>query len=161
MTPSHYATLERFVERMGLEAETDGMPRIAGRVLGFLVTAESPASLEEIADRLRVSRGSISTNCRLLEQIGAAERVSLPGDRRDYYALAPGYPLRFLHAAQAGAQRKVSLASEALDTLPPEATLARERMNTWRSFHQFIVEELEGVVVRWESRAERTPPSPR
>jgi DNA-binding transcriptional regulator GbsR (MarR family) len=159
MPSNFHPTVERFIERMGLEAEADGMPRIAGRVLGFLVTADAPASLEEIAERLQVSRGSVSTNCRLLEQIGAAERIALPGDRRDYYALAPGYPLRFLHAAQAGARRKRELALEALDTLPGGALVARERMAVWEAFHRFIAEELDGAMARWEARNAPPPPS--
>jgi DNA-binding transcriptional regulator GbsR (MarR family) len=159
MHPTIHPTLERFIERMGLESEADGMPRIAGRVLGFLIAAENPASLDEIADQLRVSRASVSTNCRLLEQIGAAERTSIPGDRRDYYLLARGYPLRFMHAAQAGARRKAAMAAEALEDLPESATVAQARLASWEAFHLFIVDELERIVARWESLADQ-PLSP-
>jgi biotin operon repressor len=119
-TPHDRTMLRRFVERMGLEAERDGLPRIAGRILGFLITADAPASLDQIADALQVSRASVSTNCRLLEQIGAAERVSLPGDRKDYYELAPGFPERS-STSPGPVRAKVEIAEEALAGAPPRA----------------------------------------
>jgi DNA-binding transcriptional regulator GbsR (MarR family) len=145
--------IERFIERMGLEAEADGLPRIAGRVLGFLITAQAPSPLDELADCLQVSRASVSTNCRLLEQIGAAERVSLPGDRKDYYQLASGFPQRFIEVTQTRLDQKVTLAREALRDLPIEEADARERMARWLEFHAFIRDELDGIAERWQARS--------
>ena len=144
--------LRTFVERMGLEAERDGMPRISGRILAYLIAQEAPASLDQIAEALQVSRASVSTNCRLLEQFGAAERVSLPGDRKDYYVLTPDFPDRFFDLTQARSERKVQLAEEALAALPGNAGVARDRMRLWRDFHGFILENLETIRARWTER---------
>src|SRR5215208_3077142 len=78
-----------FVERMGLALEADGLPRIAGRIFGLLLISENPRSLDDLAAELRVSKGSVSTNARLLEQRGLLEQVCRPADRRDYYAVPP------------------------------------------------------------------------
>jgi len=153
------AAVERFIERMGLEAEADGLPRIAGRVLGFLITARSPSSLDELAECLRVSRASVSTNCRLLEQIGAAGRVSLPGDRKDYYELAPGFPQRFIEVTRTRLEQKVTLAREALRDLPAEEADARERMELWLEFHAFIRDEIDGIAERWQARTLSSDPA--
>ncbi|CAN5685642.1 hypothetical protein BH23GEM11_BH23GEM11_03190 [soil metagenome] len=144
--------VERFVERMGLEAERDGLPRIAGRILGFLITAEAPASLDEMAEALRVSRASVSTNCRLLTEVGGADRVSLPGDRKDYYELAPAFPERLIRATVVRMQAKVEVADEALRNLPADQAGARERMTTWRDFHAFVLDEVDGLARRWHAR---------
>lgn len=80
---------ETFVERLGVILETDGLPRIAGRLFGVLILSPEPLSLDELARRLGVSKASVSVDARLLEQRGVLERVSLPGDRKDYYAMAP------------------------------------------------------------------------
>ncbi|TVP42176.1 MAG: MarR family transcriptional regulator [Gemmatimonadales bacterium] len=144
--------VERFVERMGLEAERDGLPRIAGRILGFLITAEAPASLDSIAEALHVSRASVSTNCRLLAEVGGAERVSLPGDRKDYYELAPAFPERLIRATIVRMKAKVEVAEEALRNLPADQLRARARMTTWRDFHAFILEEVDGLATRWHKR---------
>jgi DNA-binding transcriptional regulator GbsR (MarR family) len=156
MNPS----VERFIERMGLEAEADGLPRISGRVLGFLITSSNPASLEETAERLHVSRASVSTNCRLLEQLGAAERVTLPGDRKDYYTLAPGFEERFLDATRQSVERKVALAREALAALADDESVARERLVEWLDFHRFILNEINGIAERWKNRASDAPSPP-
>ncbi len=44
-------------------------------------------TLEELAASLNVSRGSASTNTRLLESQGVIERIAKPGDRRVFYGL--------------------------------------------------------------------------
>lgn len=80
---------EQFIEAMGRHFEADGIPRIGGRLFGFLLLREESCSLDDLVDHLRVSKTSISTNARLLEQWGLIERVSRPGDRRDYYQAAP------------------------------------------------------------------------
>ena len=77
--------VERFVERAGLLWENDGLPRIAGRIFGLMLVTDGALSLDEIADTLGVSKASVSTDTRLLERMGFIERVSKPGDRKDYY----------------------------------------------------------------------------
>src|SRR5687767_13257933 len=88
------AAAERYVERMGLLYESQGLPRIAGRMLGFLALQAEPAALDDIAGALAVSKASVSNDARLLERLGLVERASRPGDRRDYYAIAPDLPAR-------------------------------------------------------------------
>lgn len=82
------AVLAEFVEQMGILGEDGRMPRIAGRLFGLFLVETKPLSLRELAERLQVSRASVSTNTRLLAAAGMIERVSLPGDRQDYYRLA-------------------------------------------------------------------------
>jgi DNA-binding transcriptional regulator GbsR (MarR family) len=82
--------IERFVERAGVLWENDGLPRIAGRIYGLMLVSEDALSLDEIADSLGVSKASVSTDTRLLERMGFIERVSKPGDRKDYYQHTEG-----------------------------------------------------------------------
>lgn len=87
-----------FIEQLGLLLEAERFPRIAGRILGLLLVTPDILSLDEIADALDVTKPSISTNARLLEDRGVIERVSLPGDRRDHYRAAPDVTMRTLQA---------------------------------------------------------------
>jgi len=80
---------EEFVERVGRFYERDGAARTGGRMLGLLLLAPREMSIDEIADRLKVSRASVSTNARQLETYRVVERVSHMGDRRDFYRIAP------------------------------------------------------------------------
>lgn len=77
-----------FVEALGLILQTEGLPRIAGRLLGVFVLRGGPLSFQELCEILQVSRGSVSTNTRLLESLGAVERIAVPGERQDYFRLA-------------------------------------------------------------------------
>jgi DNA-binding transcriptional regulator GbsR (MarR family) len=79
---------EEFVERVGRFFEGDGAARTSGRMLGLLLLSTREMSIDEMADRLKVSRASVSTNARQLETYGIVQRVSHMGDRRDFYRIA-------------------------------------------------------------------------
>ena len=87
----HHHTLDaatrEFIDRLGVHFEGDGLPRIAGQVLGLLLISREPRCLDHIAELLQVSKASASSNARLLERVGLIEQTALPGDRRDYYQL--------------------------------------------------------------------------
>ncbi|MEN6482467.1 MAG: helix-turn-helix domain-containing protein [Anaerolineaceae bacterium] len=81
--------LSQFIENMGLQYEEYGVPKIGGKILGLLLVAPRPVSSEEMAATLQVSRSSISSNLRTLTVTGLIEKVSLPGERVDFYNVAP------------------------------------------------------------------------
>jgi DNA-binding MarR family transcriptional regulator len=81
--------LSKFMEDIGLFYENHGIPRIGGRILALMLVTEGMLSADQIAARLQVSRGSVSTNTRLLSAIGLIEKSSIPGDRLDYYRFSP------------------------------------------------------------------------
>lgn len=128
--------VEQFVERMGLFFEADGAPRIAGRMFGFLLLSSGPCSLDDLAEHLQVSKASISTNARLLETWGAAERVSRPGDRRDYYQTAEDLHVRMLERRLERIRRMRELAREGRDAVAGRDPLVEERMRTFEVIHE-------------------------
>lgn len=85
---SKAAPPSEFVERIALTLEGDGFPRIAGRIFGLLIISENESSLDDLAATLGASKASVSVNTRMLEDKGVIERVSKPGDRRDYYRIS-------------------------------------------------------------------------
>ena len=76
-----------FIDTVGEGAERYGMTRVAGLLKGLLVMAREPLSLDDMAERLEVSKASVSTNIRLLERWKAVRRVFNRGDRKNYYEL--------------------------------------------------------------------------
>src|SRR5438445_759821 len=85
-----------FVNHMGIVAEHDGVSPIAGPLFALLLLADEPRSLDDLAEALDVSKASVSTDARRLLERGIVERVSQPGDRRDYYELAPDFFARII-----------------------------------------------------------------
>ncbi len=146
-----------FVEQMGIVAETDGMPRIAGRVFGHLLLAERPCSLDELAAALGVSKASVSTDARLLSERRLIERVSQPGDRRDYYQLAPDFFRRLIEyrITRWSALRDLAAAYRARTAAQPPA-VAR-RLDHIDAAHRQLVGQLARALDASEADARRVP----
>ena len=88
MTMQILTTRANFIEFMGHALEGNGMPPIAGRMLGLLIFDGEPRSFSALATELGVSRGSISANARTLVEKGSIVKVNVAGDRQDYFRLA-------------------------------------------------------------------------
>lgn len=143
---SLHAAEERFIEAMGLAHEEDRLPRIAGRLVGLLILSPDPVRFDHLAERLRVSRASISTNTRLLENMGVIQRVTRPGDRRDYFQIneEPGLLLRI---ADRYRSRQAS-AEQMKQALPPNAgsEVVFERLERLIRFYAILADSLQYVL---------------
>lgn len=77
------------VERIGIVCDKDGMPPLAGRMVGFFMLAEPPhKTFEELVEFLQASKSAISTTLRFLEGQGMVEYITFPGDRKRYFRLS-------------------------------------------------------------------------
>jgi DNA-binding transcriptional regulator GbsR (MarR family) len=145
---------QEFVERVGLRFEAEGLPRIAGRMLGVLLVSSEARTLEELADVLQVSKGSISSNARLLERLGSVERVGHPGDRRDFYQLSGCMHARVLDHWTERMRQLRDLMVDALTVPSASHPVVRERLERKREFFGHMVEELSAAGERWRERSE-------
>lgn len=143
---------QEFVERMGRALAAEGLPRIAGRLFGYLILREGPFSLDELAATLQVSKASISTNGRLLERTGILERTGHPGDRRDYYRVAPDAPDRIFEAARERTVEMRQLLESSAAGLPSELKSGRMRLERMARLYGFFEVELGSMLERWRER---------
>lgn len=143
---------ERYIEEVGLRLEQSGMTRMSGRVLGALLVADpAEQSADELADTLRASRGSISTSTRYLIQLGFVERVSRPGERRDFFRNQPNAWLEMTRRGLEEARQFREMAEQGLRLLEsddPEVRLGLEEM---RDFYAFVEREFPKVFERWDA----------
>lgn len=140
-----------FVEGMGLAFERDGLPRIAGRLLGLLLLSPGPRSLDDLAGTLSVSKSSASTNARLLTaRIGVLQRVSVPGDRRDYYQVADAVHGTLLEASVTRLERIRSLVTRALDGGAAGSREGEARLEQMRAFCEHVLGALHQARESWE-----------
>jgi DNA-binding transcriptional regulator GbsR (MarR family) len=63
-----------------------GINPTMGHMHGLLLTSHAPLSQEEIAEILQISRGNANMNIRELIDWGLVDRVTIPGERREYYS---------------------------------------------------------------------------
>lgn len=147
-----HQTVAEFVEKMALTLESEGLPRIAGRLFGFLLVHPEAYSLDELAEQLQVSKASISTNARHLVDHGILERISTPGDRRDFYRMDLDAWAGMLRAAQQKWNAMRELLTAGAASLPDEMETARTRLIDAEQFHLLLLDGVERMIERWERR---------
>jgi predicted transcriptional regulator len=148
----------QFIERVGLYFERYHLPRIGGRLLGLLLLSERPLGLGEMADILGVSRASVSTNIRTTADFGLTERISLPGDRRDYYRVGPDAWTQGLEARIEVTRQLRRIAEQGLAaTAPVGATTGH--LHELLDFCDFAIAEQIALVERWRARRAARPPN--
>lgn len=76
-----------WVERLAKYcSDQDGVPLIAGRVLGWLMICDPPEqSAQQIATAIGASRASLSTNLRLLSSVGFVHTSTKPANRTVFF----------------------------------------------------------------------------
>ena len=137
------------VERFGLRFEADGLPRIAGRMLGLLMVSAEPRSLDELAEELQASKTSANTNARLLERMGAVERATKPGDRRDYYRVVDNLHERMLDSRLEQMKTTRDLLSQAVSCCENRERQVKERLCAFAKYYEDMVAVLETAKQRW------------
>ena len=152
-----HESVEQFVERMALICEKEGMPRIAGRIFGYLLATDQTFSLEDLAERLQASKASVSTNARMLEQFGMIRRLSVLGDRRDFYRVEDDPWEQMLRVAQGRWREMVNVFTEAAQRLPEPR--GRARMDDAARFHSLLIRECDALIEHWHHlrRQEQDP----
>ncbi|WP_326825983.1 GbsR/MarR family transcriptional regulator [Streptosporangium sp. NBC_01756] len=80
-----------WVERVAMFLAADGVPPIAGRILGWLMICDPPEqSAGQIGQAIGASRASLTTNMRVLLTMGFVSRRTRPGERTAYYRVEEG-----------------------------------------------------------------------
>jgi DNA-binding transcriptional regulator GbsR (MarR family) len=145
------AQTAHFIETMGLVLEADGLPRIAGRIFGLLLVSEEARSLDDLAAELGVSKGSVSTNARLLEQRGVLEQVSRPADRRDYYQVPRDLFSRTMAQRLARWQRFHETIGAARTSLPIRSPEVLERLEEYQEAYAYMSQVIREALGRWQA----------
>ena len=115
----------RFIERLGLQAQSEGFSRIAGQLWATLIVSDGPVSSSQLVDTLRVSKASVSTNTCFLERLGIVERRSIPGERQDFFAIRPHPYAALVEGQIKRLEARKEVIAEAKATITNEQTLAK------------------------------------
>jgi DNA-binding transcriptional regulator GbsR (MarR family) len=85
MTPIRSNGHDELIDLAGQVAQMLSFNRSIGQIFGCLYLSPTPLSLEEVAQRCRMSKGNASIHLRTLHGWGAVHRTSSLGTRKDYY----------------------------------------------------------------------------
>lgn len=148
----------QLIESVGLFFERLGFPRIGGRIVGLMLLAPRPLTLDEIASTLKVSKASVSTNTRTFVRVQMLDEVTVPGDRRTWFRFSPlAWDGRFSLLRMLGATIG-SFAQQGMEVVAPENVAARERLQYTAEFVTFVEESAARLQEEWrERRMQRTP----
>jgi DNA-binding transcriptional regulator GbsR (MarR family) len=143
-----------FVEAVGIAFEQTGLPRMAGRVFGWLLISDPPyQSPAELAEVLMASKGSISTTARLLIQLGLIERFIIPGVRHDYYRLRWDALQRTIrHGLEDEIKMFQNLAEQGLELMKDETSDRRQWLEEMYRRYSFLEREFPALMERYEKQ---------
>jgi DNA-binding transcriptional regulator GbsR (MarR family) len=120
-----------------------GLPRSIGEIYGLLYISSHPLSLDDLVERLAISKGSASQGLRTLRTLGAIRETPQNGERRTYYEpatelkrLAGGFIKEQIRPHLDSGKSKLSQLSHTVDSIidPQHREFARERVDkleTW------------------------------
>ncbi len=140
-------TRARFIELIGMVTQAEGLPRISGRILGLLIFDGRAYSFGDLARELQVSRGSISSNARMLAERGAIERIARPGDRQDYYQIRENPYDTFLKGIAARAEKTAQDIAQLAGQLPEGMGETTARVRDYAFFYKVLAE---GILIASE-----------
>ena len=143
---------QHFVEEVGLFFEQVGLPRMPGKILGWLLIADPPQqSMPDLVDALQASKSSISTSTRLLIQGNLVQRISLPGKRRDYYQIQDNVWITAMNQRNQFVTAFRELAERGLLLLADEPEERQVRLKQMRDFYAFFEREMPKLLEKWDA----------
>lgn len=151
-----YDEYRRYAEEVALHFEEGGLSRTVGRIFGWLLICDPPhQTMDDIAEGLQVSKSSVSTATRQLIQLGMVQRLSLPGERRDYFRVMQGAWETMMRQGQSQIEALRRLADEGLALLDDRSPEQQERLQEMRDFYAFFEREFPLLLERWIAEQER------
>lgn len=147
MTQDLETIKDRFIESMGRISKFWGFSRIMGQLYGLLYLNSEPMTLDQLAEGLMVSKGSVSINVRSLERWGMVEKVWVKADRRDFYKAETSFMDIVVKILQEREKKEFDNAlksvSECLGELKPlaasdETKFLKQRLTNMQRFFNFV-----------------------
>ncbi len=146
----------QFIEEFGITFEALGSGRMIGRVLGFLMVSDPPTqSAEDITTALKASRGSISQSTRTLIQMGMVRRISIPGERRDYFQIRPYAWTEVTRREGEAIDRMLEVFTNGLRLMEGRSPESRLGLEESVAFMMFWKQRIGAILQEWEEERER------
>ncbi len=105
----------KLIENIGKLCDSFGLNRFIAQLYAVLYLSDKPLSLDDMADKLKVSKGNVSINIRELENWGAVRSVWVRGSRKDYYEANMDVKGVILKKVKVGIQKRIGETSDMID----------------------------------------------
>lgn len=144
----------QFIEDMGLLIEQSGGSKTLGRVFGYLLLAGRPKTLDEIAANLLFSKATASLTVRQGLVIRFFEKVSIPGERKDFYRVSAKNWIEVMNKKINSLAEWERLIRQGLDLVPPDNRAALENLEFMKDYFDFMrwyFSDLAEQYQRWQT----------
>jgi DNA-binding transcriptional LysR family regulator len=142
----------QFAEEVGTVMSGMGTPTAFGKLMGWLLICDPPQQTStQLAQALGLSKGSVSTGMRALEQLGMVRRVPVRG-RGHAYEMQPDALVRTVDARRLYMVFS-DLMQKGIDTLGGDETAPRtQRLRVTRDFYAFAAERIPQLIDEFAKR---------
>lgn len=128
------------------------VPRSVGEIYGLLFSTEEPLSLDDLTERLHMSRGAAHEGLRWLRGIGAARVVYIPRVRKEHFVaetslrhLAAGYLRDRIEPHLDKDQSRLRQLQQAAGTTPENESFQRGRLTQITNWYKFLQRALPAI----------------
>jgi len=104
-----------FLQKINKICRDFGLNNIMAQLYAILYFSKGPLSLNDMLERLKISKGSVSINIRALERYGAVRRIWVKGSRKDYYESEADISKVIMDRVKSMVSRRLSEVNEMMD----------------------------------------------
>ncbi|NNH71213.1 MarR family transcriptional regulator [Nocardia uniformis] len=141
-----------FVEDFALVLERMGLVRMVGRTVAWLLVCDPPEqTFNQVAEALQASKGSISSSLKTLTTMRWVDKVSKPGDRRDYYSVRPGILPELTRQQSSMYTNLTETTSRGLALFSDPNGRDAARVRDMHDFFVWMGKEMPALLDRWDA----------
>jgi len=152
--PSYESAKRYIIDACVQSAKVHGYNDACGVLRGTLFLQEESLSLDDLAKTTGYSKSTVSLNMNLLENLGIAQRIVIPGDKRSWY-VAVSDPNSMKAVLLTNVRKEAQLILNALDRTERELILCgantkkiQSKITAMRHFYK-QTDELLGLINRF------------
>ena len=108
---------DMLIEKVNKFCREFGLNNIMAQLYAILYFSKKPLSLDDMVERLKISKGSASVNIRILERDDIVRRIWVKGSRKDYYEAEIDISKVMIERIKSMASRRIAEVDDMLNTI--------------------------------------------
>ncbi len=160
--------VDAIVEDFGNGYASFGHSELMGRVVGLLLCADRPLTLEDISQKLHVSKSPVNQICKRLEELQLVRKAWVKGERKFHYQIADNIFLQAsinlsrlnegnLQIAERHLEATVRRMQEATGEEKERLRLICQRLIEMREFYRHLLRSYRQFIEEWQARRDQLP----